>query len=1024
MITVPINNLVNDAATAYQNVPISGNLLTNDNVPSGTTYGQPAQLTGANITVNGNGTYSFTATAAGTYTYTIPVCAPGQTTNCPTETLVITVPQNILVSDTATAYLNIPKSGNIATNDLLPAGSIYGQPAQLTGATITVNLEGTYSFTATAAGTYTYTIPVCAPGQTTNCPTETLVITVPKNNITPDVAATNINVPVNGNISINDIVPTGTTYGQPSANPTNPAGGVITVSPNGTYTFTATKPGKYTYFVPTCAPFQSTGCPLTPLEITVLDPTANNNKPVVNNDIATIQTGSSTTVNVLANDKAGNIGGTLNPSTVTIANSPAHGLARVNPTTGAVTYSPVAGYIGNDSLVYNVCDNAIPAHCQTGVVYFTVIPVSTPATTYANADFAMVVSSPNGTNNVNGNVLINDKNTGGNTLTASLVNGPNSAQGTFSLNADGSYTFTPAPGFSGPVVIIYKACDGSTPPLCAINTLEILVTPAPLTNNTVINPDFGVTDISLPLLGNLNTNDIVSTGNTYSQPAANTDNPKGATITINANGTYSFNASNPGTYTYYVPVCSAGQTTGCPISSLVITVVDPLSNSNAPIVNPDISTTIENTPITTNVLANDKASNLGTSLNQSSLSIASNPKHGSVIVNDDGTLSYTPANGFVGTDSLTYTICDNSSPTPICKTGIVYYTVNAASANPVTIAGDDFANTYGGNPVSGNVLDNDKNTSGARLVVTANSSVPANKGIFLMNTNGTYTFTPAPGFTGPIEVTYTVCGGTPQVCINATLHLLVEPFIPSKILEITKIANTAKMNLDGSFNIDFIIKVQNLTTQFIDSLLIKDDLTKVFKDTRGVSVVAVTVSGKLIKNNNFNGISNTDLLSLQSSLDPKKQDSIILTINVQSSQSGNFLNTAVVTVPTSYGLVNLSSTDPTMVTNISDTARKATPFVIPKIPLNIPEGFSPNNDGIDDTWVIRRPMGTKVSVWIINRWGNEVYKNLDYKNDWNGKSAGNILGEDLPEGTYYYIVHGTDVDGKLQKLAGSLTIIR
>jgi gliding motility-associated-like protein len=218
--------------------------------------------------------------------------------------------------------------------------------------------------------------------------------------------------------------------------------------------------------------------------------------------------------------------------------------------------------------------------------------------------------------------------------------------------------------------------------------------------------------------------------------------------------------------------------------------------------------------------------------------------------------------------------------------------------------------------------------------------------------------------------------------------------------------------------------VQNLSSQFIDSLLIKDDLTKVFKDTRGVSVVAITVSGKLIKDNNFNGISNTDLLSLQSSLDPKKQDSIILTINVQSSQSGNFLNTAVVTVPTSYGLVNLSSTDPTMVTNISDTARKATPFVIPKIPLNIPEGFSPNNDGIDDTWVIRRPMGTKVSVWVINRWGNEVYKNLDYKNDWNGKSAGNILGEDLPEGTYYYIVHGTDINGKLQKLAGSLTIIR
>ena len=136
-----------DAATAYQNVPASGNISTNDNVPAGTTYGQPAQITGATITVNANGTYSFTATAAGTYTYTIPVCTPGQTSNCPTETLVITVPENILVQDAATAYKNIPTSGNVSTNDTVPAGTTYGQPTQITGATITVNANGTYSFT-------------------------------------------------------------------------------------------------------------------------------------------------------------------------------------------------------------------------------------------------------------------------------------------------------------------------------------------------------------------------------------------------------------------------------------------------------------------------------------------------------------------------------------------------------------------------------------------------------------------------------------------------------------------------------------------------------------------------------------------------------------------------------------------------------------------------------------------------------------------------------------------------------------
>jgi gliding motility-associated-like protein len=592
------------------------------------------------------------------------------------------------------------------------------------------------------------------------------------------------------------------------------------------------------------------------------------------------------------------------------------------------------------------------------------------------------------------------------------------------MNADGSYTFTPTAGYTGPVVITYKACDGSTPPVCATNTLEILVSPAPVVNNNIISPDFGITDIAVPLTGNLNTNDVAPTGTTYGQPASNPNNPTGATITVNANGSYAFNATKAGTYTYYVPTCAQGQTTGCPLVPLVITVNDPLLNTNPPIANPDLAVTIVNTPVTTNVLANDKAANLGTSLNQASLIISTAPKHGSVNVNADGSLTYTPAAGYIGIDSLTYSVCDNSAPTPICKTAIVYYTVNAATANPVTTAADDFANTYAGNPVSGNVLSNDKNTASANLVVTANSAVPANKGVLLMNTNGTYTFTPAPGFTGPIDIVYTVCGGSPQVCTNATLHLLVEPLIPNKILEVTKIANSAKMNLDGSFNIGFVIKVQNLTAEYIDSVLLKDDLTKVFNDTRGVKVSSVEVSGKLVKNTAYNGVNNIDLLSIQSALDPQKEDSVILNINVASSVSGNFANTAVATAPTSYGVISISSTDPTRISSVNDTARKPTTFIVPLIEVIIPPSFSPNNDGFNDTWIIARPMGTTITVKVFNRWGNEVYSSLDYKNDWRGKGISNFLGEDIPEGTYYYVVEATDINNVARKFAGSLTLVR
>ena len=451
--------------------------------------------------------------------------------------------------------------------------------------------------------------------------------------------------------------------------------------------------------------------------------------------------------------------------------------------------------------------------------------------------------------------------------------------------------------------------------------------------------------------------------------------------------------------------------------------VDPLSTTNPPIANLDVATTITNTAVTSNVLANDKAGNVGTILNLSSLAIATQPKHGAVVVNSDGTLTYTPATGFVGTDSLTYTVCDNATPA-LCKNAVVYYTVQAVAASSNTSASDDYASATAGLIVNGNVLNNDKNTAGANLSVTSNSGVPASKGTFVMNANGTYSFTPAVGFTGPLDVTYTVCGGTPSVCANATLHLLIEPAIVPKVLDVTKIAGSVVMNLDASFDVSFTIKVQNLSTEFIDSVLLKDDLTKVFTETKGVKIVSVTTSGSLVRNANYDGIANIDLLTPASTLDVNKVDSIILRINVANNTSGTFQNTAVATAPTSYGLISSISTDPTRLQNAADTSRKPTLFAIPKVDINIPEGFSPNNDGVDDTWIIKRPFGTKVAVWIYNRWGNEVYRNNDYNNDWRGKGISNFLGEELPEGTYFYIVHGTNITGELLKLAGSLTLKR
>lgn len=84
--------------------------------------------------------------------------------------------------------------------------------------------------------------------------------------------------------------------------------------------------------------------------------------------------------------------------------------------------------------------------------------------------------------------------------------------------------------------------------------------------------------------------------------------------------------------------------------------------------------------------------------------------------------------------------------------------------------------------------------------------------------------------------------------------------------------------------------------------------------------------------------------------------------------------------------------------------------------LTVPTGFSPNGDGINDTFVIPElGLYDKSRITIYNRWGDIVYETLDYQNDWNGTCQSDfcIGAGDLPEGTYYYHIEakGISFDG-------------
>jgi gliding motility-associated-like protein/uncharacterized repeat protein (TIGR01451 family) len=85
--------------------------------------------------------------------------------------------------------------------------------------------------------------------------------------------------------------------------------------------------------------------------------------------------------------------------------------------------------------------------------------------------------------------------------------------------------------------------------------------------------------------------------------------------------------------------------------------------------------------------------------------------------------------------------------------------------------------------------------------------------------------------------------------------------------------------------------------------------------------------------------------------------------------------------------------------------------------LNIPNVFTPNEDGRNDTFIIPGLNNyTENDLSIINRWGNEVYHKKNYNNEWKG--------EGLYDGTYFYLFRAKNASGQWENYKGYITLLR
>src|SRR5690606_31005730 len=134
----------------------------------------------------------------------------------------------------------------------------------------------------------------------------------------------------------------------------------------------------------------------------------------------------------------------------------------VNTTTGEITYTPDPGFIGRDSLEYQVCDEN--SNCASAYQYFTITPADVANSTDATDDYIFV---PYG-ESVSGNVSTNDVDPEGDGQMVSEGTTTVAGVGTLDLANDGSFTFTPEAGFSGSYEFTYETCDDGDPEACAM----------------------------------------------------------------------------------------------------------------------------------------------------------------------------------------------------------------------------------------------------------------------------------------------------------------------------------------------------------------------------------------------------------------------------------------------------------------------------------------------------------------------------------------------------------------------------
>ena len=358
-------------------------------------------------------------------------------------------------------------------------------------------------------------------------------------------------------------------------------------------------------------------------------------------------------------------------------------------------------------------------------------------------------------------VLANDSDPDGDALSITAVSSP--AHGTAVISA-GKVIYTPATGYAGADNFTYAIADGKSGTAGATVSVTVQGPPnrAPVAQNDSYALDQNSSNNSLNVL-------------------ANDSDPDGDALAIATVGTPAHgSATISGNRILYTPVAgytgadsftySISDGKGGSASATVSITIQPLVANRPPVAQNDAFTVDQNSSANSlNVLANDSDPD-GDTL---SITAAGAPAHGTATIAGNR-INYTPAAGYSGADSFTYSIADGKGGTASATVSIIV-AVPAAPNRPPVAVNDAYTVDQNSSANNLNVLANDSDPDGDALTVTT-VGTPAHGTAVIVNNRINYT--PAPGYAGPDIFTYSIAdgrGGSATASVAITVQIANRP---------------------------------------------------------------------------------------------------------------------------------------------------------------------------------------------------------------------------------------------------------